>query len=165
MKHYFSMTNTNVNYFIAYSVQTLHRASPEQKRVSTTEKSRRGGRCTLVSSMMMGAAAPMVSGTTVVTRKWSQGWRHQGQSPAMSGSVEDGDRAQWSGWCRVRPGRRVRDGDRATVQWSRRCRRWPRDSTTAMAEEKAVPRQRRSGAWSFGRGNGGIPANFGGLAV
>jgi hypothetical protein len=50
------MTSINVKYFEACSVQALHRAPPNQKRVGMVEMSRRGGRCTSVSSTMMRAA-------------------------------------------------------------------------------------------------------------
>jgi hypothetical protein len=108
MKHYFSMASTNVKYFEACFVQTLHQAPPEQKRlssrdeqkrVSLAEMSRRGGRCTSVSSIKIGAAALAVSGTATATGKRSQGQRHQGQRPAASGTIEDGDQARWSRQC------------------------------------------------------------------
>jgi hypothetical protein len=37
------------------------------------------------------AAARAVSGMAVATGKWCQGWRHWGQRPAASVTVEDGD--------------------------------------------------------------------------
>jgi hypothetical protein len=74
MKHYFSMTSTNVKYFEACSVQALHQAPPKQKTVSTAEMSRRGGQCTSVSSTTMGVIALAVSGTAAATGKRSRGW-------------------------------------------------------------------------------------------